>query len=382
MAAVGDALVAASAEEDRKICKTCKMDFLSSEGRQHGPSFECVTCSSADRLMRRSLGDKSQLQKLSKEEQVEFFKKLHAEKEKGGGKLNWVTIRAQLITSLTTKQVTTSSTNVNTQFLPLSVYLKDGWPEEVVLRCPSEKSETYGCMTYQVPVKSQGWSVAHQEVKERILLQERQATAARGKKKAKGADCQDDDDELDLPAAAASSTAKKAENADKEEKKAAKEQATIEKKNKTHNAKQQMLAAKSMGILTQDLSQLQKLMAKVPADKLEDQVRELCQKTEAKLKDWSTAAKLTVQEADQASALNGQEKLRELPFQAGDVKTEHLSVVEILKTLRAALPAPKAKVKAKAKAAASEATSAADTDPQPEESGQNAPKRRRTKGHP
>eukprot|EP00435_Cladocopium_sp_Y103_P047988 s1333_g14.t1 len=377
-----DAVVVAAAEEDKKVCKTCQMEFNSSEGRQHGPSFECVTCSSADRLLRRSLGDRSQLQSLSKEEQVEFFKKLHAEKEKGGGKLNWVTMKAQLLTSLTTKQVTTNSTNINTKFLPLSVYTKDGWPEEVVKRCPSEHSEVYGCMTYQVPVKSKDWGVAHQEIKERILLQERQATAARSKKRAKGKDGQEENEELDLPAAAESS-GKKAENTDKEEKKAAKEQASLEKKNKTHNAKQQMLAAKSMGILTQDLSQLQKLMAKVPADKLEGQVLELCQKTEAKLKEWSTAAKMTMQGADQPQAQSGQEKLPQLSFEAGDVKAEHLSVVEILKTLRAALPAPKAK--AKAKAAATAATPAEESSavaPTPEESGQNAPKRRRMKGNP
>ena len=177
------AVVAAAAENYQRLCKTCQMEFKVTEGRQHGSAFECTTCSSADRLLRRQLGDKSQLQKLSKEEQVAFFKQLHAEKEKRDGKLNWETVKAQLITSLTTKQITENSTNVNTKFLPLGVYLNKGWPKEVVEACPSEYSDTYGCWTYKVPVKSQDWKVVNQEIRERILVQERQATAVRGKKK-------------------------------------------------------------------------------------------------------------------------------------------------------------------------------------------------------
>ena len=378
-----DAAVPAPAEDDRKVCKTCQMEFKLTEGRQHGPSFECTTCSSADRLLRRQLGDKSQLQKLSKEEQVAFFKKLHAEKATNDGKLNWETVRAQLITSLTTRQITTNSTNVNTKFLPLGVYLKKGWPKEVVEACPSEYNESYGCTTYKVPVKSQDWNVAHQEVKERILQQERQATAARTKKKSKDKAGEEDEGELDLPLpapTASKSSGKQGANPEAEEKRAAKQQASMEKKNKVFNGKQQMLAAKNMGVLTQDLSALEKLMNRVPEQDLEGQVLQLCQTTQARLKEWVAAAKQTLQDADHLQAQSGEEKLRDLPFGAGDVKTQHLSVVEILKTLRAALPAPKAKPASKAKAKAAASAPAGDDN-----AGGNAeqlPKRRRTKQSP
>jgi hypothetical protein len=361
-----NAVVAAAAENDRRLCKTCQMEFKLTEGRQHGSSFECTTCSSADRLLRRQLG------------QVAFFKQLHAEKEKRDGKLNWETVKAQLITSLTTKQITENSTNVNTKFLPLGVYLNKGWPKEVVEACPSEYSDTYGCWTYKVPVKSQDWKVVNQEIRERILVQERQATAVRGKKKAKGKDGEEDDGELDLPAAAASS-GKKDANPEAEEKKAAKQQASTEKKNKAFNQKVQMLAAKNVGILSQDLSALDKLMGRVPEHELDGQVLELCQKTQAKLKEWIAAAKLTLQEADHAQALSGEEKLKELPFEAGDVKTQHLSVGEILKTLRKSLPVRKAKAAGKAKAAA--AAPAGETADE-NDNAENKPKRRRTKQTP
>lgn len=111
-----------------------------------------------------------------------------------------------------------------------------------------------------------------------------------------------------------------------EEKKAAKQQASTEKKNKAFNQKVQMLAAKNVGILSQDLSALDKLMGRVAEHELNGQVLELCQKMQAKLKEWIAAAKLTLQEADHAQAQSGEEKLKELPFEAGDVKTQHLSV--------------------------------------------------------
>ena len=97
----------------------------------------------------------------------------------------------------------------------------------------------------------------------------------------------------------------------------------------------------------------------------------------AKLKEWIAAAKITLQEADQPQAQSGEKKLKDLPFEAGDIKTEHLSVVEILKTLRASLPAPKAKAKAKAAAAAPAGEPGDET-----ENTEQKPKRRRTKQTP
>ena len=91
------------------------------------------------------------------------------------------------------------------------------------------------------------------------------------------------------------------------------------------------------------------------------------------------AAKLTLQEADHAQAQSGEEKLKELPFEAGDVKTQHLSVGEILKTLRKSLPVPKAKAAGKAKAAA--AAPAGETADENDNT-ENKPKRRRCKQSP
>ena len=98
------------------------------------------------------------------------------------------------------------------------------------------------------------------------------------------------------------------------------------------------------------------------------------------MKEWVAAAKQTLQDADHPQAQSGEEKLRDLPFEAGDVKTQHLSVVEILKTLRAALPAPKAKPASKAKAKA--AASAPAGDDNADGNAEQLPKRRRTKQSP
>ena len=140
-----------------------------------------------------------------------------------------------------------------------------------------------------------------------------------------------------------------------------------------------MLAAKNVGVLTQDLSALQKLMNRVPEQDFEGQVLELCQTTQARLKEWVAAAKQTLQDADRPEAQSGEEKLKDLPFEAGDVKTQHLSVAGIVKTLRAALPAPKAKPASKAKAAA---TAPAGDDNNDDGNAEKLPKRRRTKQTP
>ena len=105
------------------------------------------------------LGSKDELQNLSVEEQHSFFQKLAVEKANAkDSRIDWKTVRACLVTSLTTRQMTENATAVDTQFLPLDVWLKQGWPEQTVRNCPKEWNEQYGCDTYQVPVKSMTWS--------------------------------------------------------------------------------------------------------------------------------------------------------------------------------------------------------------------------------
>ena len=48
-----------------------------------------------------------------------------------------------------------------------------------MLNCPKEYNEQYQCDTYQVPIKYMTWKQTYQACEERILRQEREATAKR-----------------------------------------------------------------------------------------------------------------------------------------------------------------------------------------------------------
>jgi hypothetical protein len=62
------------------------------------------------------------LQCLSSQEQEQFFQKLHKEKEDmKESRIQWRTVRATLLTSLCTRQMTENSATVDAKFLPLAV---------------------------------------------------------------------------------------------------------------------------------------------------------------------------------------------------------------------------------------------------------------------
>eukprot|EP00438_Fugacium_kawagutii_P032609 Skav233154 [mRNA] locus=scaffold1669:223023:224309:+ [translate_table: standard] len=272
-------------------------------------------------------------------EQVAFFQKLHDEKKRLDGRLSWEVVKASLVTTLTKRKVTTSSTDIQTKFLPLSVWVQQGWEETVVKNCPSEYSSEYKCETYKVPVKSQNWQEAHTEVKERVLTQERAASAKRGVK------AKENEAPLDLPTG---KTPK--DSSEKDAQKAARNEAVQAKKNAQFNQKQHLLASKQMGMLAQDLTALKKLQARVPQESLDEGVRDTCQKTLTQLESWNGEALKAVQQWESEKVKTGEERLSDLSFQPADVKSLHLSVVEISKSLRTFLPAPKPKAaKAKAK---------------------------------
>ena len=253
----------AAEEASKHRCTLCNLTHAVESGRVHGRKFTCTPCASADRLLRRGLGSKDELQNLSVEEQHSFFQKLAVEKANTkDSRIDWKTVRACLLTSLTTRQMTENSAAVDTQFLPKDVWLKQGWPEQTVLNCPKEWNEQYGCDTYQVPVKSMTWKQTYQAVEERILRQEKEATAKR-KARPRGAGAAEPEEALDLPAP---EPAKNGDSSAAAEKKAARAEAAQDKKNQASNQKMQLLAAKAVAPLAQDLQALTKLRARVPGE--------------------------------------------------------------------------------------------------------------------
>ena len=184
-------------------CWLCAQDFEVSEGRLHGRKFVCAVCSNAHRTMRRNLdGMPEEMSTFSTEEQVTFFRSLHAKKPAGPGGLTWQTIKAQLIHCTVEKHTSASKETLTGEWLPMSVWLSRGWTEEVVKKQRQEYSEEYGDTVYQVAIRADTWEEVHARVTESVLRQERNASKKKNSKEAA---------DLDVPVEAASSTDKKNE---------------------------------------------------------------------------------------------------------------------------------------------------------------------------
>lgn len=358
------------------LCSLCNLRYEQDQGRVHGRKFHCTPCASADRLLRRGLGDKSELQTLPVSEQHAFFRKLHEERKANPDKrLNWQSVRASLISTLTTRQMTESSTTINSEFLPLSVWVARGWDEATVKRSSSEWSNELDSWTYQVPVKSKTWKETFAQVEERVLRQEREATLRRGSKKGKDAGGADSDGELDVPKPSSGKESKSEDNAEKKE---AQRLAAAQRKAKGTNQKLQILSAKALAPLAQDLQSLQRLRARV-TDEVPSGVESTYQEQLETLKTWNQAAKHTKAQWEDPKAQTGEVELAALPFDMGDVKTLHKTVQEVQSSLKSFLPAPKPKStkrKAGEDEEQKECNGAAGTAAETEA----LPKRRRAKG--
>ena len=322
------------------LCSLCNLRYEGKDGRQHGRKFQCVPCASADRLLRRGLGNKSELHCLPVAEQHTFFRKLHEERKANPDeRMNWQTVRASLISTLTTRQCTENSTTISQEFLPLSVWIARGWDKATVERNACEWSDDLDCWTYQVPVKSKTWKEAFAQVEERVLRQEREATQRRGSKKKKDADGAESEGELDVPKA---STGKGGKSEANSEKKEAQALAVAQRKAKAMNQKVQILAAKAVAPLAQDLQSLQRLRARVTGD-VPCGVETTYQEQLETLKSWNHAAKTALAQWEDPKAQAGEIELARLPFDMSDVKTLHKTVAEVQSSLKTLLPAPKPK---------------------------------------
>lgn len=350
------------AAESKYACKLCNLLYPEDQGRVHGSSFTCNSCGAADRALRRHLGDKNELSQFSKEEVQDFFRKVQESKENKQGRLQWKTIRSTLVNYVTQRQILSFKTDVECAALPLSVYLAQGWEESVVKNCPSVYNETLGVETYKVPVQRDTWTQTFERVVERVLAQEKAASL--GKKK-KGLPA-DSGDELDLAVPVAAGKAEK--NSEKNaEKKAAAEQ----KKICASNLKVSGQAAKALGPLTNALTALDRLEARVGKAQVEVSAGILKTAVDVRnsLEGWTKAAREAVnnQEAQKQVPDTEKKSIGSLPFQTDSVKTLLQQNSAVQKELKALLPVPVKKAKEEKK------------EDGTQEATQPAPKRRRTK---
>lgn len=143
----------ASSQAPTLVCKLCGYAYAEAEGRLHGRQFTCEQCGTADRTLRRNLGETADMQQWTEDEVFTFYRNLRKQREEGNGRLQWTTIRSCMLNTLTQKAVTRWETSLTCESLPMSVWQNQGWEPEVVKLQPCEWSDAYQCWTYRAPKK-------------------------------------------------------------------------------------------------------------------------------------------------------------------------------------------------------------------------------------
>ena len=244
VATVAEAAAGAQPTSQLFTCKWCGLGYSGEQGRLHGNVFTCLPCNTHERSLRRNLGTETGLQQFSVEETHSFFRKLLQKKsETANGRLQYATVRAVLVNSVTERTVNSYKGQVSCSELPLSVYVQQGWAPDVVEKCPKVWSDKFGVYCYQVPVKTQTWAQCFERIESKLLQQEKEIT------KRKGKSTKDDPDDLDVPVSAAADKA----SSSKKEAKQAEAQA---RKLLQENHKISTVAAKALGPLVQSEASL------------------------------------------------------------------------------------------------------------------------------
>eukprot|EP00435_Cladocopium_sp_Y103_P016499 s188_g4.t1 len=364
--------------EEMYTCKLCALEYPATEGRLHGNTFSCVACASSERLLRRNLGNCTELQTWNADEQCQFFRQIQQQKKASrNGRLSWNTIRGTLIKSLTDQRISTWKAEVRGKELPLSVWVAQGWDEAVVKKQPSSWNEQLQVDVYCVPIRETTWAEEFQRIEKQVLQHEAAAAQARSKKKSKrGAAGKDDssDGDLDLPVEGQASEAAGSEEKSKKD---------ARKKLAKSNLALCNTAAKALGPLQSSLASLTTLWDKNAKhhDVMPEGVASTMEKHKETLETYAAAARLVVNTHENTRELwQGAEgdllPLPPLPFGADDLKTVLKQQQEVVKAIRSAVPKKEPKPKAEVAAKASAKKRAVPTE------NEEKPKRRARKSAP
>ena len=315
-------------------CKFCGLNYPLSEGRLHGKKFTCHGCGTVDRQIRNNLGSGDCLRDMSVQDSKAFFQQIHQKKQEfADSRLSWQTLRGLLIQSLTEQRLTIFRTTVRGKELPLSVWVKMGWEESVVLGCPNHFCEDLKTQVYAVPVREISWEEEYKKIYSTVLQHEKEAHKKKGSsRKRKAGEAASSDGEVDLPTAAAGES----------QSKEAASSLTKRKKLLSQNTTLATRACKSLGSLQQSVTSFSKLVTKAEGS-VEETLAEAAKKLLTQLESWSEACRHTINAHEVTRPLWDKEDgdllpLPALPFEADDLKTALKQVSETGKALRAALP--------------------------------------------
>lgn len=351
-------------EVEKLLCVLCGWKFTPEQGRLHGRKFTCTQCGSANRQLRRHLGEgPEQVCGFDQEDAQEFYRALQ-QKKSPSGPLGWKTVRATLLTCAVTRHITRAKSLLTGEYLPLSVWTSRGWDADVVEKQEKEWRDDLGLWTYRVHIKALSWEETHERMEETLLRHEREASKKRGDKAAA---------DLDLPL---QENKGKGEKGDKAEKDANKVALTAAKKLVRENEKRCALAARGIGVYTKPVSQLHKLSAKVDScPEVDEAVKKAFHEVKTRLEDCVEKSRTVVNlaEGQKEKDILEQVALPALPFDQADLKSLVKQSAVVLRDTRNSFPKPVPKAKAAGR------TRSAETQ-EPAAGGEGAEvKRRRTK---
>ena len=144
---------------------------LSRFGKKH-----CLLCAATNTMVRRQLGEWPE--SMTHAEKNEFFSKAAVERAARSGRLSWAVAKASLEEVLVRKRVREEEHALGGPFLPLKVWLSQGYEEAQVLAGNYEWSPQLG-HTYQVQVHTAVDRDVRTEVRKLLLQRSRSAASAR-----------------------------------------------------------------------------------------------------------------------------------------------------------------------------------------------------------
>jgi hypothetical protein len=180
-------------------------------------------------------------------------------------------------------------TTLRGKHLPLSVWIQQGWPQEVVEAQPNEWSEEYKCQVYCVNVKELSWQEEFNRIEQQILQHEQEITQKGKGRKKKGQDGNDaeeqsDQGEMDLPSMEAEKKTKE------------KNPEAAAKKERAKNMSIANRSAKALGPLQQSLTTLTQLEQRLGKSNVtvDPDLAATCQSVVGQLSGWTEAARSRV----------------------------------------------------------------------------------------
>ncbi|CAJ1401537.1 unnamed protein product [Effrenium voratum] len=329
----------AAVNDGHKACTFCRRELPASELKDHGRRVLCPSCNTVETMLRRNLDGKPEhMPSVDDAESVKFFAHLAEQRQACGGRLNWTTVRAGLITAISDKIIESHTTAVGGVFKPKSVWERKGYTTQQIEESPHEWDPILGD-TYAVMLKSVCRQTTVQNVTSAVLEHEKRATAKKNKKPKGGAPADEEALDLDLP------LPPKAEcNSTKSVTAEHKRQAQVAKKVASQNTKAAALAAKAVSCLHPVCAALEKSLAcvaKRPSDASRSGLEQALTDSKAKLTCWLAACRDLLVQHEQEKPSQEPQALASLPFTADDLKPALACAREVLKSVKVSAPARK-----------------------------------------